>query len=704
MFYGETAVPNSYIEEFAAHVRSVTGDNSWSWAADHKGRVTLTRYPIVWSAQVSHRIHATWIDLPASVSSKDLLIVNVHFMTVEQSETARDFIRNVRSGTHSAGIPSDISIVSGGDFNALYNSARYNNIANEGFADMAPAHNGTSEKNTIGGVGMDNGSYVSPIGRNHIDFVLLRSDVLSKANSFILNTIIMPQADRNAFGFQQRDIAVDAHKTDLDFMNGNTECDHFPLVVDLREGPLPGPNDSAFVSQSVPASMLPGETKQVTVRMRNTGADTWSSSAGHKLGTQNPRDNKAWTGATRVALAQNVAPNADHDFTFDITAPSTPGVYDFQWQMVDDSGANVGWFGQITPNVTIMVTSAPPAGSVLLAVDLHLNSTDPLPAVPEYFTAWTLGQTVAGDAAPSTVINGLAVTIGTGDSVGCLANPALQTGFNARNRAGHILNSGAFTQANMMRERIASLVLPTDPATGNGTGNGIYLKISGLAPNARYLIRSWGVDSTGTNPNATLKNGYNYGFDATTEAAGYSGLPQLGSFTVSGNPTTIIDNNAYSISGMITSDANGTIIYKQISDIDKSVMNGFVLSSASVDDDLTGYELWVRENDIEGLPEDMYGNGLSNLGKYAIHEQPTLVKSGSSCIYSHKVRKGDDSITYVVETTTDLANGEWDPVEVEAVTNAATGLADYNELTREIPATGLRFFIRLKITWNQLVP
>ena len=75
MFYNDSGVPTSYLDDFCSHVKSVTGDNSWKWASDKKGRVTLTRYPIRWSAQVSHRIHATWIDLPSSVSSTSLRVV-----------------------------------------------------------------------------------------------------------------------------------------------------------------------------------------------------------------------------------------------------------------------------------------------------------------------------------------------------------------------------------------------------------------------------------------------------------------------------------------------------------------------------------------------------------------------------------------------------------------------------------------------------
>lgn len=691
MFYSDAGVPDSYIEDFAAHVRSVSGDNSWNWASDNKGRVTLSRYPIQWSGQVSHRIHATWIELPASVSSKDLLVLNVHFMNLDQSVIARDFIRQVRAGNHSAGIPSDISIVFAGDFNALYRSTRYNNIKNEGFTDVYPTHNGTDEKNTIGGVRMSDGSYVSPIGGNQIDFAMVSSSVLTTVNSFILNTIIMPEADRNAFGFEQRDITVDANRTDHDFINGHLDCDHFPIIFDLQKTP-PAPNDSAFVSQSVPSWMAPGETKQVTVQMKNTGSDTWTAAKAHKLGSQ-PGGNNTW-GFTRVYLAgdDSIEPNQSKTFTFDITAPETPGVYLFQCRMVDDEPPNQGWFGPRTPVVQITVGGQNPE-AVILAVDLHQGGSDPLPTIPDYFVGWTLGNLAAGNPAPSTVINGYTLTFATGASRESLSNPALQAGFNARNRGNHISNSGAFTQTDLMRERVASLGTPTDPVSGNGTGHGIYLKIEGLAPNTPYRIQVWGVDFDN---DGSLKNGYNYGYDATTETVGYTSLPELGSYTISGNPTTIADNDQYSVVGIITTDATGTLVYKQISNIDRSVMNGFVLSATSSEAP-SGYEVWAFENNITGEPtDDDSGDGLSNLATYAIGERPRLIRAEDKFEFVHKQRRGDDALTYTVEMTDDLTNGEWTPVSVGAETRVLDGA--YDEIRYTISDTNDRLFVRLRIS------
>jgi len=116
-------------------------------------------------------------------------------------------------------------------------------------------------------------------------------------------------------------------------------------------------NDAQFVSQSVPAALLTGETRAVTVTLRNTGTTLWTrfNDEGYKLGTQNPQDNTLWTGGPRIYLpaGAQINPGQSWTFSFNITAPSTPGTYNFQWRMVQEF---VGWFGDFTPNVAIRVS------------------------------------------------------------------------------------------------------------------------------------------------------------------------------------------------------------------------------------------------------------------------------------------------------------------------------------------------------------
>jgi hypothetical protein len=103
-----------------------------------------------------------------------------------------------------------------------------------------------------------------------------------------------------------------------------------PLVLALAAGAAVGANNAQFVSQDVPTGMLPGQVYSVTVTMKNTGTTTWTVS-GYKLGSQNPENNFTW-GMHRVSLLSDTPPGADAVITFNVTAPTTPGTYNFQWR------------------------------------------------------------------------------------------------------------------------------------------------------------------------------------------------------------------------------------------------------------------------------------------------------------------------------------------------------------------------------------
>jgi hypothetical protein len=115
-------------------------------------------------------------------------------------------------------------------------------------------------------------------------------------------------------------------------------------------------NEALFIEQSVPTGLAPGQSTTVSITMLNAGTSIWTAAGGYRLGTESPRDNTLWTGATRVELPGAVHPGEEADFTFSITAPSAPGDYNFQWRMVQDP---IEWFGELTPRVVIHVAAPP---------------------------------------------------------------------------------------------------------------------------------------------------------------------------------------------------------------------------------------------------------------------------------------------------------------------------------------------------------
>ncbi len=111
------------------------------------------------------------------------------------------------------------------------------------------------------------------------------------------------------------------------------------------------PYAATFVSQTVPTAMTAGASYNVSITMKNTGSNTWTTADGYKLGSANPNDNTRW-GLQRVALPGSVPPNGQAIFNFTVTAPATAGSYNFQWQMLREG---VQWIGATTTNLQVQV-------------------------------------------------------------------------------------------------------------------------------------------------------------------------------------------------------------------------------------------------------------------------------------------------------------------------------------------------------------
>lgn len=123
--------------------------------------------------------------------------------------------------------------------------------------------------------------------------------------------------------------------------------DRTPLVQ-LAVNRLP---NEAFVKlqPTPPLSVQAGSTFQVTVTMLNAGNNSWFDEV-YFLGVVLD----VW-GLDRVRLPHATSVNQTATFTFTATAPKVSGVYDFQWQMIDER-INAGFFGDPTMKFQITVT------------------------------------------------------------------------------------------------------------------------------------------------------------------------------------------------------------------------------------------------------------------------------------------------------------------------------------------------------------
>lgn len=96
-----------------------------------------------------------------------------------------------------------------------------------------------------------------------------------------------------------------------------------------------------YVSDTLPASMSPGESRSVTIALRNRGV-LWKSARSFSLGAVG--DSDPFSASNRISVTGEFGPGTTCPFTFTITAPTTPGVYTCDWQMVRDGFA---WFGPV---------------------------------------------------------------------------------------------------------------------------------------------------------------------------------------------------------------------------------------------------------------------------------------------------------------------------------------------------------------------
>jgi subtilisin family serine protease len=113
------------------------------------------------------------------------------------------------------------------------------------------------------------------------------------------------------------------------------------------------PYASQIISNTIPTEMEKGKSYDVSVTVKNTGANTWTENDMDRLGAI---DNGGPFAIPRQYLAagESVAPGQTKTFTFKMTAPSTAGTYTTDWQMVRDG---VTWFGDALSKDIIVLDS-----------------------------------------------------------------------------------------------------------------------------------------------------------------------------------------------------------------------------------------------------------------------------------------------------------------------------------------------------------
>ncbi len=100
--------------------------------------------------------------------------------------------------------------------------------------------------------------------------------------------------------------------------------------------------NAEVTKNDIPTVIAAGSTFQAVVTMLNTGSETWTKAAGHRLV---PLSNDPLAAVTQVELAagEAIAAGQSKSFTVALRAPQTPGLYRTQWRMVDAAGTPFGF-------------------------------------------------------------------------------------------------------------------------------------------------------------------------------------------------------------------------------------------------------------------------------------------------------------------------------------------------------------------------
>ena len=165
------------------------------------------------------------------------------------------------------------------------------------------------------------------------------------------------------------------------YPSGQSDTLNLDGTLHNKPGYLPGASCSethhaAIVAATVPSTMVAGQAYPVSVTVRNTGTRVWTSQLQYGLGA-GPADT-TWGTPDHVWLApgEAIGPDQIKTFSWTLTAPATPGPYNFNWQMVQTQ-----WFGATTNIPVTVVTSAPPLAAPVVYVleENHALSETGLP-------------------------------------------------------------------------------------------------------------------------------------------------------------------------------------------------------------------------------------------------------------------------------------------------------------------------------------
>ena len=230
---------NTTYNDVLAFLNTVPGTYPYIYPDLNSGNLTISKYPSLQSWQVANKIDAELIDLPDSIYSTDILIINGHPPCCGNNQARQEnfdaliqFIIDAKTIGGVIDLPVNTPISFSGDMNLVGYSEQYNTILNGTISDTTtfgsggfPDWDNTSLKDQVAYFNEKQIAYTwdkwnpsagdFPPGR--LDFVFTNS-VMSVDKSFIISTENMSSSllSQNSL-----------------LWNDTDASDHFPIVVDF---------------------------------------------------------------------------------------------------------------------------------------------------------------------------------------------------------------------------------------------------------------------------------------------------------------------------------------------------------------------------------------------------------------------------------------------------------------------------------------
>ena len=277
-------VSATYTQNFMNNTLPLSNDAEWHSIKLDDGNITVSRYPILQSKEVSpgRRITASLIDLPDNQYEKDFLVINAHFKCCGDGDSQRQiesdafaaFIKDIKNSEASIEVAEDTPFVLSGDLNLVGSSRQLTtllkgDIVNEFIygEDMPLDWDGTDLEDVISPQTGDYAAFTwlgegSSFPPGRLDFMIHSNSVMEVKKAYTLNTKTTPLQDLDYY-------ALNANDTEI-------ASDHLPKITDFELTATTNIPATTALSLQLKLQPNPFEANlQISYQLQQTQALQW---------------------------------------------------------------------------------------------------------------------------------------------------------------------------------------------------------------------------------------------------------------------------------------------------------------------------------------------------------------------------------------------------------------------------------------------